>query len=127
MTHTLFEYLYRDAGNFKAHGAVLFEGSLEEHELARVRTRFGADGLFIAEQIGIPPLYVELYRWSDGPTRDDHCWHELWDIRSVEKEEYAADIVCIGRIDAFVNQLAGIKEWREELSPHFPVGAWDFL
>ncbi len=82
---TQFEYLYRDAGNYKAFGAVLLDGALSTEELEGVRNLFPNDGFFIAEQIGVPALYGQLYQWSDGPTQDDHCWQEFLTSRSTHQ------------------------------------------
>lgn len=35
--HCVFEYLYRDAGNFKAYGTLLLEGELGSDDIARYR------------------------------------------------------------------------------------------
>ena len=113
----LFEYLYRDAGNFKAFGAVAFEGVLSEKELAQIRTRFG-DGFFIAEQLGIPALYEQLYRYSGGPTGSDHCWHEFVDIRK-GATRIPPETLRAGPATGFLARLLAVDEWDEELSPHF--------
>jgi hypothetical protein len=71
-----FNYLYRDAGNYKAWGEVIFinpeERTLDEVE-THLRKAFDQDGLFIASQILIP----EVFLYIDGRvTDDDHCFHE---------------------------------------------------
>jgi hypothetical protein len=116
---TLFEYLYRDAGNFKAFGAVAFDGALSEEELAAVRSRFPGDGFFIAEQLGVPPLYGQLYTYSGGPTPDDHCWHEFLDIKSVGGDDLPANVSRGGNGKDFLERLIAVREWEQELSPHF--------
>jgi len=74
---TGFEYRYRDAGNFKASGRLLLTGSLSESERDEIIARLEDSELFIAEQIGIPTLYGQLYAINGGPNDDDHCWHEF--------------------------------------------------
>ena len=77
MTNVRFDYLYRDAGNYKKWGAVIFSNSNEytlgaAHDL--LMAAFSPDGLFAAEQIRIP----ELFSYSKGnATSDDHCFHEF--------------------------------------------------
>ncbi|MFN3945009.1 MAG: hypothetical protein ACK4K7_08775 [Allosphingosinicella sp.] len=117
---TLFEYLYRDAGNYKAFGSVALEGALTEEELEQVRARFLAnDSLFITEQIEVPALYPQLYQWSGGPTGDDHCWHEFAGIRVVHGGEVPADIRIVGSAQDFVKTLMAVGTWKEERSRHF--------
>jgi hypothetical protein len=116
---TLFEYLYRDAGNFKAYGSVAFQGALSEEGLQRVSRLLDGDGMFIAEQLGVPPLYEHLYVWSNGSTRSDHCWHEFLRIRVIEDREVPPKAKHSGSAEQFLKRLAGVKRWEEERSPHF--------
>jgi hypothetical protein len=118
---TLFEYLYRDAGNFKAFGSVAFDGALTERDLTQARARFG-DGFLIAEQLGIPALYEQLYQYSAGPTNSDHCWHEFLGIRTVVTG-IPAETPKAGSATSFLARLLAVEEWDEELSPHFRLDA----
>lgn len=118
MTWTLFKYLYRDAGNFKSFGAVALEGEVTEAE-ADVAVAALQDGeLFVAEQLGVPPLYAPLYRWSGGQTADDHCWHEFIALTPVGAAELPPGVPRIGAARTFLELLAAIEEWRCDLSPH---------
>ena len=119
MMITQFEYLYRDAGNYKAFGAVLLDGPLSTEELERVPGLLANDGRFIAEQIGVPALYGQLYQWSDGPTQDDHCWHEFLAIRVVDERDVSPDAYRWGSAEHFLRTLATVRTWKEERSPHF--------
>lgn len=121
--NTLFEYRYRDAANFKAHGSLVLNGALVNSESEAVHSRLFEDGLFIAEQLGVPPLYESLYRWSGGPTSADHCWHEFVGIRLIEDGDEQNQAHVWGEADEFVTRLLGVEEWKEELSPHFRLGA----
>jgi hypothetical protein len=116
--NTLFEYQYRDAANFKAHGSVVLKGALTYDEIETVRSLLSGDGLFIAEQLNIPPLYEHLYQWSGGPTSSDHCWHEFVGIRLIDETESHFEPIW-GEADEFVVRLLTIDEWDEEFSPHF--------
>jgi len=119
---TLFEYRYRDAGNFKASGSLALDGAMTLDEIRAIRASLSGDGLFIAEQIDVPPLYEQLYQWSDGPTTSDHCWHEFVDIKVVGEAE-GAEAPTGGDAKDFVDRLLAIDTWNEDLSPHFRLGA----
>jgi hypothetical protein len=116
---TLFEYLYRDTGNFKAFGSVALEGELSEEELDRTRNFFDNDGFFIAEQLRVPTLYQQLYQWSGGPTQSDHCWHEFLSIKVVEEGKVPHEAERWGSAQQFLEALAGVWRWEEEQSPLF--------
>lgn len=60
--------------------------------------------------------YRQLYKWSGGPTKDDHCWHELIEFR--ELPEQPAESVAMTATE-FVKRFADVKGWDEDLSPHF--------
>lgn len=124
MKWTLFEYLYRDAGNFKAFGCLALEGALRADDQESLRSHFPGDGLFIAEQLDVPALYKELYQWSGGPTPSDHCWHEFSDATVVENSEVPADAHRWGSVTRFLERLAAVDTRNEELSPHFRLEAW---
>lgn len=82
-THTVIGYLYRDAANYKVHDSVLLDGVLTEAEIAEIWGKLEGGMWFVPEQVGLPPLQSALYEFSDGPTDDDHAFHELVEIRAV--------------------------------------------
>ncbi|HEX6603744.1 MAG TPA: hypothetical protein VF027_02545 [Sphingomicrobium sp.] len=112
--------MYRDAGNFKAFGTVALIGALSQSDRRVVQGRLDSGEFFIAEQIGVPPLYDELYRWSDGPTPSDHCWHEFVGLRDVTSppDKHVPQL----EVEAFVERFGHIAEWDCSLSPHFELG-----
>ena len=114
----VFEYLYRDAGNFKAWGQLLLEGTLTEAQVAEIRSRFDGGEYFIAEQIGIPALYQELWAYSDGPTESDHVWHEFAALRPAEENDLPIGAPW-GKANALFNAIRAIAQWNEQLSPHW--------
>ncbi len=77
MDNLEFRYVYRDGGNHKKWGKVVFSnpdrlevGSVENE----LRRAFLEDGLFIASQI----LVSAVFLYSEGElSLDDHCYHEL--------------------------------------------------
>jgi hypothetical protein len=72
-----FVYLYRDAGNYKNWGEVIFSNSemlnVESIE-NRIRMTLFDRFQFIAHQIYVPNLALSMKGY---PTTDDHCFHEL--------------------------------------------------
>jgi hypothetical protein len=113
-----FDYMYRDAGNFKAFGTVILEGSLSAADQVLIRSRLSGGEFFIAEQVGVPTLYQELYRWSGGPTDLDHCWHEFVGFREIAAPEKKCDG---SEVDEFIRRFAAVGDWDQALSPHFEL------
>lgn len=81
-----FNYLYRDAGNYKSWGAIIFanpnELSIQEIEIQFERLFFHGE-LFIAKQIDVTEVF--LYS-EDDASEDDHCFHEYESIELTEEE-----------------------------------------
>jgi hypothetical protein len=75
-----FIYLYRDGSNFKKWGDVIFSNpnqvSLDKIKAALTRA-FQPDGLFIADQISVPEVFLYTRGHVDA---DDHCFHEFSDV-----------------------------------------------
>lgn len=82
-----FNYIYRDASNYKALGYIIFNNpngltlsDINNHLL----NSFRMDGLFIASQIRIPEVFLYL----DGDiTVDDHCFHEFISVEDTLEAE----------------------------------------
>lgn len=119
----VFEYLYRDAGNFKAWGALLLKGALTEAQVGEMCSKFEGREFFIAEQIGVPPLYQELWDYSDGPTESDHVWHEFFALRPPEENDLVEGAPW-GTANALFTAVSGIARWNERLSPHREIASW---
>jgi len=86
-TNIKFNYMYRDASNYKSWGSVIFinpgETTLSDID-ARLLNVFGNDRLFIASQIRIPEVFLYL----DGDiTIDDHCFHEYISVEFTAEAE----------------------------------------
>jgi len=77
VSNVKFNYLYRDGGNFKSWGEVIFSNleNLPVNEIeAKLINAFLPDNQFIASQIDIPEKFLLL----DGKfTKYDHCYHEF--------------------------------------------------
>jgi hypothetical protein len=77
MSNIKFNYLYRDGGNYKCWGEVVFPNpeQLTSSEIeARLISAFLPDKLFIANQVSIPEKFLFL---SGDFTVYDHCYHEF--------------------------------------------------
>lgn len=114
---TLFNYQYRDAGNFKARGRLALRGQIQADEVKRVEEALESGEFFIAEQVGVPPLQRQLQTQFGGRNENDHCWHSIegWEV----VEQRPIDAVEQGDIASFANRFARVERWREELSPEF--------
>ena len=82
MNSIKFNYLYRDAGNYKNYGFQVFKNpdnlpvSMIENKLAAT---FFEGLLFIANQIDLPELFHEDY-----PTIDDVSFHEYAGLEIIQ-------------------------------------------
>lgn len=123
MVWTVFDYLYRDAYNHKAFGKVAFGGSASSDAWERAFQKLDDGSLFIAEQIGLPALCGQLFRWSGGrPTDADHCWHEFVSVSVIEEGDLPPAVLRLGEAKAFVELLSCIEEWDIWLSPNVECG-----
>ena len=104
----LFNYLYRDASNYKSWGEVIFANpdnlTLIEIE-NRLRKSFDYEMHFIADQINVGTLFFE------DITDDDHCYHEFY---SCEFSENALSDPLNRTIKLFIEQVEGesLHGWR---------------
>jgi hypothetical protein len=62
--------------------------------------------------VRVPPLYRELYKWSEAPTPDDHCWHEFVGFRALAEAEAGAHEISVRE---FVERFAAVDYWNEGL------------
>ena len=113
-----FDYLYRDASNYKAFGTVWLSGSLSETERAELVSCCDDGDFFIAEQVGVPALYGALFSDGGGPTDDDHAWHMIDGIR--EQVSLPEDANLWGKASTLLCAFRAAKgNWNPELSPNF--------
>lgn len=81
--NTKFNYLYRDASNYKNWGEVIFKGEYTP-EMAVELTEYLDEGrYFIAHQVDIPEMFFD---YGKDSIEDDHCWHEYGDMVLTEQE-----------------------------------------
>jgi hypothetical protein len=116
---TAFDYMYRDAGNFKACGTIILKGYLSATDRKSILGRLDTGEFFVAEQVGVPTLYEELYQWSAGPTVSDHCWHSFIGFRKLSSApEQGIPLIDVA---SFVSRFKAVTEWDGSLSPHFEL------
>jgi hypothetical protein len=103
LANVKFRYLYRDAGNYKKRGRVIFsnrEGLNIDLATKKLLQVFLPDGLFIARQARVPEVF--LYR--DGKfTDDDHCYHEF---DALEPTDEAANDEQRRSLTEFLDEVA---------------------
>lgn len=95
-----FNYLYRDAGNFKQFGSVVFDNKecIPTDVLKnQFRTTLIDGQHFVAADVGIPNLWVCAY-----DAELDHEWHEFEGLGDVDGQ---CDIVDSRDIMAFLCEL----------------------
>jgi hypothetical protein len=121
--YSIFTYLYRDAGNYKAWGDLLLAGRLTEDEALLMRQKFDSGENFIAEQLGIPTLYEALWESCkcDGPSESDHVWHEFQEIRPATIEDLR-NLNVWGDAKRLAERIKAIVSWNEKLSSNWPRG-----
>ena len=72
-----FDYLYRDAGNYKGYGSVLLRGDATPENEAAIRAAL-IDGMYFeAERVGVPALYHLVRGDAEPDEAEDHGWHEF--------------------------------------------------
>lgn len=116
---SVFEYFYCDASNYTVWGSVVLLGRVTEADRQLLLQHFTASEFFIAEQLGIPPLYTELWDLSGGPTSADHVWHTFHALRLAGPEDINA--LAVDTVANFIARTRSVQHWDEKLSPHW---AW---
>ena len=93
--HCVFEYMYRDAGNWKTFHEVLLAGCIDAAAEDVIWSFLGGDGFFIAEQVGLPPLQPQHLLIYDAIEDEDldHAFHEFLSLRPATSEDISAQTV----------------------------------
>ena len=108
---SVFEYLYRDAGNWKAWGQLLLEGAPSANDISSLTESFESGAFFIAEQLGIPPLFQQFWTQYGGPTQDDHSWHEFAGVPPATQEEVSHGTIW-GTMETLIVRANSIATWK---------------
>lgn len=119
-TASIFEYMYRDGGNFKTTGRVRLSGYDAEADTA-ICSCLEWGNQFVAEQVGIPSLCREHWEVvDDGPSDLDHAFHEFSCLRVAKAGE--ADLPTWGSLEALVERFrAACGQWDVRLSPNWDL------
>lgn len=112
----VFEYRYRDAGNYKTHGQLLLTGAGEGTEAA-LRACLEWDDQFVAEQVGVPVLCGSHWKSvGEGPSELDHAFHELAALRRAKADVKGA---VWGTVEGLVGRFRSVAgKWDVRLSPN---------
>lgn len=116
--YCVFEYMYRDAGNWKTHGALLLIGDgFDRREAMRACMESG--DLFVAEQVAVPSLCAQHFiECKDGPSDLDHAYHEFVDLRPATGTDVAT-LQLSGTFNALMLRMqAASANWDVSLSPN---------
>lgn len=104
MAHVVFNYLYRDASNYKSWGAVLLEDDVSDFDREELK-RLWTGKNFVARQLGVRDLRADMWKWSGGlPNEDDHEWHEVWDVSAATIED-VKELPSAGQLSVFLKRL----------------------
>ena len=118
----MFEYFYRDGGNWKTFGRVLLSGYRRDAD-SSLRTCLEWGNQFVAEQVGIPALHVAHFRsCGDGPSHLDHAFHEFLRLRPATPEEIAALPAGVPLQDLVGRFQATAGRWDVTKSPYCAAG-----
>lgn len=114
---SVFEYLYRDAGNFKTYGRIRLSGVASGAEQA-IRDCLDWDDQFVAEQVGIPSLCREHWESvGEGPSDLDHAYHEFVGIRVWSVGDQ--DLPLWGSLETLLSRMQdAARRWDVRLSPN---------
>lgn len=117
-SYWMFEYMYRDAGNWKTRGALLLTGRAARWEL-EIRECLEWGDQFVAEQVGVPSLCPEHFASvGEGPTDLDHAYHEFVRVRPAAAEE-AERMSLTASASGFLERMRAAKgRWDVTLSPN---------
>ncbi len=110
LSNIRFNYLYRDAGNYKKWSDLVFSNPRElalESIAEALRRAFIDNCLFIARQLRIPEIFLFARGYASS---DDHCFHEF---DSVERTAELANDHYSRTIGEFITQVnrESIRGW----------------
>lgn len=119
--YCVFEYMYRDAGNWKTHGALLLQGKTGGASEV-LRGCFEPGGLFVAEQVHVPSLCMAHFAaCGEGPSDLDHAYHEFIQLRSATADDLASMSLAGDLPEMLVRMRAAAGRWDVTLSPNFDL------
>lgn len=96
---SIFEYQYRDGGNFKSCDALLLRGEATTSAIQRLASSLIDSEFFYAEEVSIPPLFEGVTKW--GQSDLDVSWHEFCALRPATPQE-SIELKCYGDLDELI-------------------------
>lgn len=113
---SMFEYLYRDASNFKQFCGILVTGTATQQEISAIESTLFEGMHFIPEMVGLASLQHRFSDISIVPAIDDHEWHEVCGFEIATDEDIQQnDIVC--SITELVGAFCAVRKWDPAFSP----------
>ncbi|MFN3702958.1 hypothetical protein [Thermomonas sp.] len=121
MSNCIFEYRYRDAGNWKTEAAVILFGQIDTTIVDGIRKTLEAGELFIPEQVGLKPLQNQhfLAHKTDPDDDMDHAFHEFIGVRAIESKNDMQHPKLAITLEYLAAQFeaAGKQGWNVSISP----------
>ena len=121
MSICIFEYRYRDAGNWKTEGEVILSGQADTALVEVIRQSLESGELFVPEQVGLEPLQNEhLLTHKCGHDDDlDHAVHEFIGIRAIDTANETQNATLATTLESLVDRFKAARKqgWNVSLSP----------
>lgn len=120
-SYSVFEYMYRDAGNWKTYGIILLEG-FQDGAASVLRECLEWGDQFVAEQVDVPALYEEHFKaCGDGPSGLDHAFHEFLQLRPAATDEISV-LPITGSVQSLLARFrAAAGRWDVTRSPYHAI------
>lgn len=114
---SVFEYIYRDAGNFKTQGRLRLVGTVDSAEQT-IRDCLDWGDQFVAEQVDVPSLCRAHWQAvGEGPSDLDHAYHEFCGLRALRDAD--RDLPVWGSLETLVKRMQrAARNWDVRLSPN---------
>ena len=114
-----FEYLYRDAGNWKTHGLVLLQGLCSPGVQAGIVGALDSGLYFVAEQVGVPALQRRHNAEYGGADADlDHAFHEFVELRPATTADLKQAELTLSAAEVERRFVGAKRGWDCGLSPY---------
>lgn len=123
--YSVFEYLYRDAANWKTWCSVLLGGTISDSDRAGIETKLDSGQFFIPEQIGLKSLVTSSGTCLSNSSADDHVWHEFVEFRTATLDEVSS-LSLWGTSTELLRLIAVVGKWELERSPKYRRQYLDF-
>ncbi len=106
---SIFEYMYRDAGDFKTRGRLLLQGEDADAE-ATIRDCLEWGNQFAAEQVGVSSLCREHWEAAgEGLSELDHAYHAFAGISAPTADDAALPSVVRSKRSSSACRRLGVS------------------